>query len=59
MKTANKSFALYSSALDRVHTISYNNISDIFTVGAGQVNITAALSNSDSVTVPAISPWRS
>ena len=42
--------------MDRVHNLNYNNISDLFTVGAGQVNITAALASSDSVTVPAISP---
>ena len=55
-KTATKSFSLYSSAWDNVHNITYNNISDLFTVGAGQVNITAALASSDLVTVPAISP---
>jgi len=35
---------------------TYNNQSDIFTVGAGYLNIAAALTNNDLVTMPALSP---
>jgi len=56
MKTAYKAFPQYSSAVDSVYHGFYSNISDIFTVGAGQVNIGAALNNTDLANVPAISP---
>ncbi|HXM41775.1 MAG TPA: S8 family peptidase, partial [Bryobacteraceae bacterium] len=56
MKTATKTFSLYTSAQDIIHHFTYNNISDLFTIGAGQVNIAAALGNTDLTDVPAISP---
>jgi serine protease AprX len=47
MKTAYKNFAPYSTATDPVTGQIYNSQSDIFTVGAGLLDIQAALSNTD------------
>ncbi len=56
MKTATKTLNLYSVATD-AHTLQqFNNQSDIFTIGAGYLNIAAALMNNDLVTMPALSP---
>jgi serine protease AprX len=56
MKTAYKTFPQYTSALSSAAQMLYSNMSDLFTVGAGQLNIAAALNNTDLVTAPAISP---
>ena len=56
MKTATKAVILYSSTIDAYTNISYSSQSDIFTVGAGYLNIAAALANNDLVTMPALSP---
>jgi serine protease AprX len=56
MKTATKTLNLYSVGVDSVSFQSFNNQSDIFTVGAGYLNIAAALTNHDVVTLPALSP---
>ena len=56
MKTATKIGTLYSTGIDANTRESFNNQSDIFTVGAGYLNISAALANYDLVTRPAISP---
>jgi serine protease AprX len=56
MKTASKAFPLYSSAQDTLHHVTYNSQSDIFTVGAGYLDINAALTSNDLVTKAAISP---
>jgi serine protease AprX len=56
MKTATKALNLYSTGIDSISLKAYNSQSDIFTVGAGYLNISAALSNNDLVTMPAVSP---
>jgi serine protease AprX len=56
MKTATKTLNLYSVGVD-AHTFqNFSNQSDIFTVGAGYLNIAAALMNHDLATLPALSP---
>jgi serine protease AprX len=56
MKTATKTLNLYSVGTDAHNFQQYNSQSDIFTVGAGYLNIAAALLNNDLVTLPALSP---
>ncbi len=47
MKTAYKTFPAYSTAIDPVTGVSYTSQYDIFTVGAGYLDIQAALANTD------------
>ena len=47
MKTAWKSLPLYSSYTDPVSGITYTDQYDVFTVGAGYVDLEAALANTD------------
>ena len=56
MKTANKSLFLFSTALSFLRGTSYSNQADIFTVGAGYLDINAALTNQDLVQTTALSP---
>src|SRR5581483_5934674 len=56
MKTASKSFPSYSTATDPTTGIIYTSQYDLFTVGAGYLDVWAALNNSDLATLPAISP---
>jgi serine protease AprX len=56
MKTANKMLPLFSSALDMWTLFSFSNQSDIFTVGAGYLDINGALNNHDFVAFSALSP---
>ena len=58
MKTASKSFPSSSTVTDTTVTpnVVYTDYYDIFTVGAGYLNIPAALSNTDLATLPALSP---
>ena len=56
MKTARKALPLYTTGVDAISQVSYSNQSDIFTVGAGYLDINAALANTDLVTLPALSP---
>src|SRR5579864_8993554 len=56
MKTATKIFPLYSSSFDEINHLSFNMQSDIFTVGAGYLDINAALNSTDLVSLPALSP---
>jgi serine protease AprX len=56
MKTASKALNLYSTGVDATTLQSYQNQADIFTVGAGYLNIAAALINNDLATMPALSP---
>jgi serine protease AprX len=56
MKTAAKTYPLYSTGVEVNSGILFNNQADIFTMGAGYLDINAALNNADLVTVPAISP---
>ena len=56
MKTAGKILPQYSFGTDAITFRSFNNQADIFTVGAGILNINAALANNDLSTMPALSP---
>jgi serine protease AprX len=56
MKTATKTLNLFSVGTDAQTFQQFNNQSDIFTVGAGYLNIAGALMNNDLATQPAISP---
>ena len=56
MKTAYKSFPASSTAMDSFTGTSYNSYYDIFTVGAGYLDIAAALMNSDLASGNALSP---
>jgi serine protease AprX len=55
MKTAQKVLARYSTAFDRITMFSFNLQSDIFAVGAGYLDIQAAISNNDLTSLPALS----
>jgi serine protease AprX len=56
MKTARKILPAHSFAVDSVTFQPFSMLSDIFTVGAGYLNISAALTNTDLATLPALSP---
>ena len=56
MKTASKSMAAYNTDSDSWYSHNYGYQADIFTVGAGYLDINAALSNNDLVNAPALSP---
>ena len=56
MKTASKSFPTSSVAVDPSTGASYISYYDIFTVGAGYLDVTAALSNNDPASGSAQSP---
>jgi serine protease AprX len=55
MKTAWKGFAQYTSSLDSLGN-TYSNQHDIFTYGAGHLDVAAALNNTDLATGVALSP---
>jgi serine protease AprX len=56
MKTATKVFPLYTTSYDKLYHNAFNMQSDIFTVGAGYLDINAALNSTDVATLPALSP---
>ena len=56
MKTAGKSFPAASVAIDPQTGISYTSFYDPFTVGAGYLDIQAALNNTDLAELSALSP---
>src|SRR6202451_4474456 len=56
MKTASKTFPVMSTATDPANGQSYTDFYDMFTVGAGYVNVAAALTNYDQVRGSAASP---
>jgi serine protease AprX len=56
MKTATKALNLYSTGVSAKDMQRFSNQSDIFTVGAGYLNIFAALASHDMVSMPALSP---
>ena len=56
MKTATKNFPVLSTVVDPATNISYTSQYDVFTVGAGYLDIWAALNDTTSVTGTAISP---
>jgi hypothetical protein len=54
MKTASKAFPAYSTVTDSTGT--YTDVYDIFTIGAGYLNVNSALQNYDTVYSSALSP---
>jgi len=56
MKTATKALNLYSTGISAKDMQRFYNQSDIFTVGAGYLNIFAALASHEMVSMPALSP---
>jgi serine protease AprX len=56
MKTASKTFPMYSSVTDPATGITYTDQYDVFTIGAGYVDLAAALSSTDVATGTAMSP---
>src|SRR6266699_156056 len=56
MKTASKTFPASSSVTDPATGITYTDYYDIFTIGAGYLNIPAALANNDLANGSAMSP---
>ena len=56
MKTASKTFQASSSATDPTTGITYTDYYDIFTIGAGYLDIAAALSSNDLADGSAASP---
>jgi serine protease AprX len=56
MRTASKTFPTHSTAIDPVTHAVYNSQYDIFTVGAGYLDIWAALNDTTPVTGSAVSP---
>lgn len=56
MKTASKNFPASSVATDPATGLTYTSYYDLFTVGAGYLNITAALASNDSAAGAAMSP---
>ena len=56
MKTASKTFPMTSTATDPLTGASFNSQYDIFTIGAGYLDVWAALSNNDVATALATSP---
>src|SRR6185436_3946874 len=56
MKTASKTFPLYSSYTDPTTGVTYNSQYDVFTIGAGYLDVQAALSSTDLSSGVAKSP---
>ena len=56
MKTASKNFPVVSTVTDPTTGITYTDYYDIFTIGAGYLDIAAALSNNDLTDASAVSP---
>jgi serine protease AprX len=56
MKTAGKTLPKFSFGTDIVSFNTFNNEADVFTVGAGYLDIQAALASTDLATLPAVSP---
>src|SRR5579864_1402698 len=56
MKTSAKMLPQYSTGTDILTLAKFNNQSDIFSVGAGYLDIAAAMASTDTVTMPALSP---
>jgi serine protease AprX len=57
MKTASKTFPLFSTATDPATNRTYVSAYDMFTVGAGYLNVAAALANSDVAMKSSASPY--
>jgi len=59
MKTASKNFPVDSTTTDPTTGITYTDYYDIFTIGAGYLDIAAALSSNDLADASAVSPTAS
>jgi serine protease AprX len=55
MKTAQKSLPLFSTGIDSITHAHFNLQSDVFEVGAGYLDVQAAVYNSDLTALPALS----
>ena len=56
MKTATKNFPMASVAVDPTTGKAYPSVYDIFTIGSGYLDVTAALANTDVAQMSAASP---
>jgi serine protease AprX len=56
MKTASKAFPASSTVTDPTTGTTYTDYYDIFTIGAGYLDVAAALSSTDLADAPAVSP---
>ena len=56
MKTASKNFPASSTVTDPTTGITYTDYYDIFTIGAGYLDVAAALSSNDTADASAVSP---
>jgi len=56
MKTASKAFPVSSTAIEPTTGVSYTDYYDVFTIGAGYIDIAAALSNYEEALVSSVSP---
>jgi serine protease AprX len=56
MKTAQKGLPTYMTSIDAITQMTFSGQADIFTVGAGYLDIQAALANTDLVKHAALSP---
>jgi serine protease AprX len=56
MRTASKRFPPYSTATDPITGAAYHSQYDVFTIGAGYLDIPAALSSTAWASLPALSP---
>lgn len=56
MKTASKTFPASSTVTDPITGVTYTDYYDIFTIGAGYLDIAAALSSNDLADASAVSP---
>jgi serine protease AprX len=59
MKTATKNFPSTSVSVDPVTGIAYTSTYDLFTIGAGYLDVWAALNNTDVASGTALSPTAS
>ena len=56
MKTATKAFPSYSTIVDKTTGITYQLQYDLFTVGAGYLDVNGALNSVDLISVPSTTP---
>jgi serine protease AprX len=56
MKTAGKTFPVSSTATDPTTGQTYTSFYDVFTIGAGYLDVAAALSNHDETFLSSVSP---
>ena len=56
MKTADKVFPVSSTAIEPTTGVSYTSFYDVFTIGAGYIDIAAALTNYEEALASSVSP---